>query len=71
MWENHKINSVCDLTVALNHQWNAIPDDVIRRYNRSMPSKVFTLHYRRAGYYAHDCYKQLWSYGSQKKIHQE
>ena len=34
---NHEINNVRDFTEALIHEWNAIPNDVIRRYTRSMP----------------------------------
>ena len=47
---NHQINNVRDLTAALIHEWNAIPNDVIRRYVRSMRSRVLTLHHRRGGH---------------------
>jgi len=47
---NHEINNVRDLTAALIHELKAIPNDIIRHYTRSMRSKVFTLHHRRAGY---------------------
>jgi len=47
---NHDINNVPDFTEALIHEWNAFPNDIIRRYTRLICSKVFTLHHRRPGH---------------------
>ena len=48
--QNHVINNIRDLTAALTHEWNAIPADVLRRYVRSMRSRILTLIRRRGGH---------------------
>lgn len=47
---NHVINNIRDLTFALVQEWNAIPNYVIRRYVRSMRSRIIALIHRRGGH---------------------
>lgn len=47
---NHVINNIRDLTLALVQEWNAIPNYVIRRYVRSMRSRIIALIHRRGGH---------------------
>ena len=49
--ENHVINNINYLRAALIQEWNAIPNDVVRRYyDRSMRSRMIAVIRRRDGH---------------------
>ena len=48
--ENHVINNINDLRAAIIQEWNAIPNDVVRRYVRSMRSRMVAVIRRRGGH---------------------
>ena len=48
--DNHVINNINDLRAALIQEWNAVPNDVVRCYVRSMPSRMIAVIRRRGGH---------------------
>ena len=48
--KNHQLNTLQDLENALQFEWNRIPHDVVRRYARSMRSRMLTVIRRRGGH---------------------
>ena len=48
--ENHVINNINHLRTTLIQEWNAIPNDVVRRYVRPMRSRMIAVIQRRGGH---------------------
>ena len=48
--ENHVINNINNLRATLSQEWNVIPNDVVRRYVRSMRSRMIAVIRRRGGH---------------------